>query len=75
MMQIVDQYSSAVPIHLRPMLSGVLRGLGDKMTDETIYQFIEQTRKLLDFVEVGGSVPFADVQDGEGAFEHVGDTE
>lgn len=50
---VIDQYSSAIPITLRPMLSGLLHTLDDKLTDDKILEFTGKTRALLDYIEQG----------------------
>lgn len=64
LMEVVNQYSSAVPITLRPMLNSLLHGLQDKMTDEKIIEFLHGTRGLLDYVQHGGDIPFTDGDEG-----------
>ncbi len=61
LMIVVDQYSSQIPLTVRPMLSGLLHGLKGKMTDEKILMFVQHTKQLLDYVEHGDALPFDDL--------------
>lgn len=61
LMKVVDQYSSQIPLTVRPMLSSLLHGLKGKMTDDKILLFVTHTKQLLEFVEHGDTLPFTDL--------------
>lgn len=53
LMLVIDQYSKALPIMVRPLLPNLLGGLDEKMTDEHILLFVEKTQGLLNFIVTG----------------------